>query len=332
MRQHISFPLYAEALSAYAGWEDLRQELRELGCDGIEAIWAGESIPVDIPKDLVGGYHLTFFPDWLDFYREDAAALLRKFGSIKAVRQFYGGLGAEHLVKVYREDLRRACSLGAKYVVFHVSDVSIEEGYTYHWLHSDREVLESAVEIIRALLPEIPAEMEFLVENQWWPGFTFTRPEETAWLLEQIPHPKRGIMLDTGHLMNTNIHIRSQRDGIAFIREMLRRHGSLSRYIRGVHWHQSVSGAYTAANTGCLPETLPTEYEARFAASYSHILQIDRHQPWTEPEAAALLEEIAPEYLTHELSATDRMNRKQAVCRQMAAVREGREQLHGSGI
>ena len=48
------------------------------------------------------------------------------------------GLNPEILLKQYQQDLERAASLNAEYVVFHVSDVSIEEGYTYRWLHSNQ--------------------------------------------------------------------------------------------------------------------------------------------------------------------------------------------------
>lgn len=328
MLQQISFPLYSGAFSEYNGWDDLRQELAALGCDGLEGIWGGEDLPADFPTDLVGGYHLTFYPDWLDFYRDDQEALRRKFGSPDAVRAFYGGQDGDHLLHLYRDDLARARALGAQYVVFHVSDVSIEEGYTYQWLHSDEEVLDASVEIINELLKDIPPDFDFLVENQWWPGFTFTQPEKTARLLEGIHYPRTGILLDTGHLMNTDLSIRNQAEGIAYIRAQLQKHGQLSKKIYGVHFHQSVSGAYTRKHTGALPENFPTDYTEQFGYSYAHILQIDRHRPWTNPEAAGLLEEIGPRYLTHELSSRGRRARKQAVARQIHTIQKGR-QLHG---
>lgn len=69
---------------------------------------SGKPLPADVPEGLVIGYHLTFYPDRLDFYREDTKGLERKFGSLDAVRQFYGGFGRECLLAKYREDLSRA--------------------------------------------------------------------------------------------------------------------------------------------------------------------------------------------------------------------------------
>ncbi|MFQ7453478.1 MAG: hypothetical protein ACLRNQ_21120 [Flavonifractor plautii] len=98
---------------------------------------------------------------------------------------FYGGLGPDTPLEQYRADLRRAVNLGARYVVFHVSDVSLEEGYTYRWSPTNQEVIDAAVEVVNLILGEERWPFEFLVENQWWPGFTFTEPEETARSLEE---------------------------------------------------------------------------------------------------------------------------------------------------
>ena len=324
MLRTFSFPLYSGSLAEYQNWDEMRAELKQLDCDGIEAIWGGEEFPTDIPADLVVGYHLIFFPDWLDHYREDRTALEQKFGSLEVAEGFYGGLGQESLQSQYRDDLERAVRLGAQYVVFHVSDVSLEEGCTYRWLHSDEEVIDASVELINSLLDGRDWPFYFLVENQWWPGFTFTEPEKTARLLNGIHYPKKGIMLDIGHLMNSSTAIRSQAEGAAFVHKMLDLHGPLAREIRGVHLHQSVSGTYVEANVGTLPADLPTDYYARYAASYAHIQQIDTHKPWTDPAICGLIDRINPMYLTHELSAPDRAAR-------FAAVRQQTAALNGSG-
>lgn len=323
MLESISLPLCGAVRTEYGGWSGLREELARLGCGGIEAIWAGEDLPADFPPDLLGGYHLTFFPDWLDFYREDKPALLAKYGSMEAVRQFYGGVGAETLLNLYRADLERAAALRARYVVFHVSDVSVDEGYTYQWLHGDREVIDASVEVLNTLLAGRNWPFAVLVENQWWPGFTFTDPDMTARLVEGIRYPDKGILLDTGHLMNTNPALRTQEEGALYLIDMLERHGTLSQAVRGVHLHQSLSGAYVRKHTGFLPQNQPKTPIERFCASYQHILQIDRHRPWTDPAILPVLVRIAPEFLTHELQAGDRAARFQAVRTQRDLLERG---------
>lgn len=323
MKQMMSLPLYSGSFAEYRGWDDLHTELDQLGCDGLEGVWGGEDFPPDLPAELIVGYHLTFYQDWLDFYRDDRPALIRKFGALDTARRFYGGLGPETLLEQYRRDLDRAAALGAEYVVFHVSDVSLEEGYTYQWLHSSAEVIDAAAEVINTILGGRDWPFAFLVENQWWPGFTFTEPEETARLLEGIRCPKKGIMLDTGHLMNANTALRTQEEGAAYINAMLDLHGSLAAAVRGVHLHQSLSGAYVGSHTGFLPEHLPEEYMARFGESYSHILRIDQHRPWSSPAILPVLERIAPRWLTHEISSRGRGARAEAVAEQTKLLQQG---------
>ena len=94
--------------------------------------------------------------------------------------------------------------------------------------------------------------------------------------------------------------------GAAYIRQMVQAHGALAKEIHGIHLHYSLSGAYVQANTGVLPP-LPQDYISRFGVSYSHILQIDQHLPWTDPAICSVLEQIAPDYITHELSG-DRLS------------------------
>ncbi len=331
MYQSFNLPLCREARAEYGGWEGLRDDCAALGLQGVEGIWGGADIPSDFPPDLLVGYHLTFYPDWLDIYREDWTALLWKFGSRDAVRRFYGGEGPEVLLRLYRADLERAAALGARYVVFHVTDVSIEEGYTYRWLHSNREVIDAAAELAGRLLAGREWPFAFLVENQWWPGFTFTEPEETARLLEAVRYPRTGILLDTGHLMNANPALATEAEGLRFIGEMLDRHGPLCRRIQGVHLHQSLSGAYVRAHTGFLPP-LPADYGARYGVSYGHIQRIDRHEPWTHPAVAGLVARIAPQYLTHELAASGRAARRRAVQTQLETLRRGRPESCGGRV
>lgn len=319
MKELFSFPICAQSLSEYASPEELQASCSRLGCSGVEAVWGGGEAVGQLPEGLVCGYHLLFYADWLDFWRGDRQALSRKFGSRAAWAAFYGGEDRGCLLEQYRRDLQRAARLGASYVVFHVSDVSIEEGYTYRWLHSDDEVIDGALELINTLTAGQDWPFAILVENQWWPGFTFTDPQKTARLLEGIRAPNKGLLLDTGHLMNANLCLESQQEGAAFLHRMLDLHGKLSGAIRAVHLHQSLSGSYVRAHTGALPP-LPAEYLERFAAAYSHILQIDRHQPWTVPEIRDVIERISPEFLTHELSAAGRRQREEAILRQRTAL------------
>ena len=108
----MSLPMTASVLTEYG---DLEEACRSCGCDGLEVVWGGEELPCTVPQALHVVYHLTFYPDWLDFWRGDRAALTEKFGSEEVWRSFYGGPeGRETLLRLYREDLDRAVTWGAR--------------------------------------------------------------------------------------------------------------------------------------------------------------------------------------------------------------------------
>lgn len=317
MKELLSLPLTAGTME---GYPDLPAALAGCGCQGIEGIWGGEDL-APVPQETRVGYHLTFWPDWVDFWNGDRAALTEKFGGEPAWTAFYGGRdGRETLLRIFSQDLDRARDWGAEYVVFHVSDVSIEEGYTYRWRHTDQQVLQAAAECIGLMLKGREESFAFLVENQWWPGFSFTDPARTEWLLSSIPWEKKGIMLDTGHLMNADWALRTQEEGVAWVLEQLDRHGGLAGQVRGLHLHQSLSGAYVQENTGFLPPDLPEDYTERFCRSYEHILKIDTHSPWTSPAVRAVVDRVRPEWLVHELSAASRAEREERVKIQRRAL------------
>ena len=320
MIQSMNFPLSKECVKPYGSWAALETRLRLLGLDGVEGIADPNFFDESFPASLLTGYHMTFYPDWVDFWRQDKAALVRKFGSLAAAEGFYRSSSPEDFLHMFRDDFALALRLGARYLVFHVSDVSVEEGYTYRWEHTDREVMDASLELINAILEGAEPTFDFLVENQWWPGFTFTDPGKTEYLLSRIRYPRVGIMLDTGHLMNTDWRIRTQEEGVGYVLSMFGKHGELGRSVKGLHFHQSLSGAYCRKTVGQVPAGFPADYYEAFAASYAHILRIDRHNPWTTPACARILDAVEPAYLTHELSAKPRMSQLAAVKRQLCAI------------
>ena len=323
MIQSINFPICSYCIAPYGSWDVLAAKIRALGLDGVEGIVDPVDVDKSFPPELLSGYHLVFYPDWLDFYRQNTPELLRKFGSMDMVERVYNGTRPEDLMRQFKDDLAFALNMHTPYVVFHVSDVSLEEGYTYRWLHSNAQVIDAAAEFINELLRGVEPTFDFLVENQWWPGFTFLDPAETESLLSRIEYPRKGIMLDTGHLMNTNTALRTQAQGIEYILQRYRDHGELGRYVLGMHFHQSLSGAYVRKHMGALPEDFPSDYFDAFFREYPHIESIDRHRPWTDPGCVALLDQVQPLYLTHELSSGPGHPLLAAAKRQLNTIKKG---------
>ena len=331
MTQSVNFPLSPYCVQPFGTWNDLWARIKALGLDGIEAIADPEELDDSLDPAMIVGWHMVFYPDWLDFWRHDEKALLQKFRSWEEIGQVYRGTQPEDLMRQFRDDLTLALRFNVPYIVFHVSDVSLKECFTYDWLHTDREVLDGAIEFVNELLKGVEPTFDFLVENQWWPGFTFTEPEKTEYLLTRINYPRVGIMLDTGHLMNTNHALRKQAEGIQYILEMLDKHGSLCNAIRGMHFHQSISGEYCREMIGKLPKDFPDDYLQAFRYSYPHIERIDRHHAWTDPNCVKIIDRVQPQFLTHELSARHYRTQLGNVSHQLKTIRAGRER-EKSGI
>ena len=325
MEEMFSFPISRTSIEEYGGVQGLQQSIRKLNCSGIEAIWGGDNAMERMPKGIVIGYHLIFYPDWIDFWKGNEKRLTKKFGDRETYHSFYGGWDRSCLIRQYREDLHRAERLKVRYVVFHVSDVSIEEGYSYRWEHTDNEIIDATAELINLLTAEREYPFEILMENQWWPGLTLTDPKKTKRLLDQVNTPRKGLMLDTGHLMNTNPRLETQHDGVEYLVRMLQEHGELCQYVHGVHLHQSLSGRYVREHMGNVPKEASGKYLDQYAQNYSHILRIDQHRPWTDPDIRRLFAYISPNYLTHELRAKTPEDREAAVMIQRSALRTDRQ-------
>lgn len=322
MIQLINMPLVDNVLDEYENSEELRKVCNKYGCHGIEAIWGGEKCSFNIEKTLIKGWHLAFFCDWLDFWDKNEIKLLHKFKNKGTWELFYGGKDRNSLIKMLSDDLDRANQAGAEYVVFHVSDVSIEEGYTYKWLHTDEEVIDKSAELINILLDNKKYKFKFLMENLHWAGLNFTRPEITKRLLQKVHYKNKGIMLDVGHLMCTNLELKDERQAIEYIHKMLDEHDILCRYIKGIHLHQSLSGEYVKENISIVPD-LPEDYFKKFSVGYKHILNIDTHQPITNIGIKSVIDRINPDYLVHELAAPDRKEKERVLQIQTDTLKQG---------
>jgi hypothetical protein len=270
---------------------------------------------------LVVGYHLLFFSTWVDFWQSNETALLEEFGSWDAVRRCYGAQTRKELVARFRKDLQRAINLDVEYLVFHVSDVLMHECFTYEFSHTDRQVCDCACELINELFDGMDTDIALLLENQWWPGLTFCDPAMTQRLLDGVEYGNVGFMLDTGHLMGTNTSLRTQAQAARYIRDCYDAHGPLRERVRGLHLHQSLSGEYVERTRGIIPADFTGDYLERFASSYRHVLQIDRHEPWSDPVIADLARHIGPTWVNNELTGGSRTQRLAHLRTQLDALK-----------
>ena len=324
MKQVTNFPLYNGCSAEYGGMAGVVRDYAAAGMDGLEVIWDHMPYTEELPPaSAVIGYHLLFWSNWIDFWRGDEQALLQEFGDWDLIREYYHGETRQAMIDRYRTDLQRAIDLEAEYAVFHVSEVSLAECFTYDFKFSDEEVIDASIELINEILDGTAFRGAFLMENQWWPGLRFTDPKLTRRLLDGVAYPNKGIMLDVGHLMSTNTKLRTQAQAAEYEMQLYRDHGDLGRYVRGLHLHKSLSGEYVEGEGYRIPDDCTGSYWDKYTRCYKHILQIDRHEPWDDPIVGELVRTLDPEWVNHELSAWPREPHLKALATQVAAVKAG---------
>ena len=277
--------------------------LQELGLDGIEFMLCAPWDRTLFPPTYIKGVHLLFWPTWVDFWRGNRSALMAEFGSEDNVRGYYGSLDVADWVKGWRENLRRAAECQPQYLVFHVAHNSTSEMYTRAFSVTDEEVIRAAIELVNAIAGEIPRGCKLLFENLWWSGLTFQKPQLAAELLARVNYPDTGFMLDTGHLMNTNLDLQSEAEGAAYVQKIYHELGELGKCVYGIHLHQSLSGAYTRE---MMRRHVGWKTPLDWQTAMDYVMHVDQHQPFHTDAARRIVETVQPMYLVHEFQHRSR--------------------------
>ncbi len=296
--------------------QQLHAFLSRHNLDGLEMMFCAPWDAQFHKPEWMQGCHLRFWPWWLDFWRGDQEALLRLFGSQGNINECYGGSTREAWLEIYRENIRAASKAGVKYLVLHVSHARTAELFSWKFSATSREVIEATIEVVNELTPAIPQDVTLLFENLWWPGLTLTDKGLTAMLLDSVDHRNIGIMLDTGHLMNTNPDLRTEAAGAEYVINTLESLGSYAQYVKGIHLHKSLSGKYLkASQTSSKHNTAYNMDEVM-----NHVLKIDEHRPFTTSAARSIVDYLQPEFLVHEFMYKDLAEWEQKLDQQQRAL------------
>lgn len=289
----MNFSLSYDDMIRFSSAGDLQDFYRDAGCDGLEVMPMEPDPEQLVLPHMTVGVHLCCPSDWMSMEREQ-------------------------LLAHYEQNLETARRLQAEYVVFHVTQVSPQESFTYVPEHTDEEVILASADLINALLDGQEYPFWFLMENLWWPGLNFQRPEMTRLLLERVHYKKKGLMLDTGHFLHINHKLRTQEEALLFLHQMLDEHEAYFRtigtppggedfmsWIRGIHLQQSLTGAYVE-DWLSRSHVLSDEPMEQMNQLFTHIFAIDKHQPFTAHGVRELVERIQPEYVTLEYITENR--------------------------
>lgn len=317
MKLLFNFSDYPDDLDRYANQGALLAQMR--GFDGLELTAHLDTLPPLIPEKAVTGVHLGYFPCWLDRYLGNEEAIRREFGSPETAERYYGGKGSEALVRFYRKELDRAERLEAEYVVWHVSDCTVEESFTLRYHHTDGEVINAAAELINAVFTDADENTLLLLENLWQPGLTMLDEEIGLRLLGLIRHKNTGIMLDTGHLLHLEPSLKTEGEAVRFIRRTLDNCPRLCPYIKGIHLNQSLTGEYLKSAWKLAPrEDAP--WEEKIRVMFPHAFSADRHQPFSTPLVRSLFELVSPKYVVFEFMSGSREEHRKMLETQLSAL------------
>lgn len=319
----------------------LLELVEKFNLDGFEIITCGEDNSQIMKEEQIIGYHMSFYSYWVDLWEFNPIRLLAEFGDPKTALEFYGidylefskifpdknwntleSLASakdflrKHIVNGYKRNLEEAKSLGAEYIVFHISNVSIMETFSYELENTNERIIRASAEILNQFMKE-ESEIVLLMENLWWNGLNFLNPKDTKLLYDLVEYPNKGFMLDTGHLLNTNLHLRTEEEALSYIRNIIDAHHpymDLLPAIKGIHLHQSLTGEFVQSSFSNIPldchpynpKEKGLDFYEKFSKIYKHVLQIDTHMPMCFKGTQELIQYLNPDYLVFELTKADK--------------------------
>ena len=250
-------------------------------------------------KDKIIGYHMRFFPMWLDIYLGKYNMIKEKFSD--KMDRFYwcGGDTKEDVITYYKKDLQRAKELGVEYVVFHACYVDDDGSLTYQFPYTDKEVLEVVVSLINDVFKNEDFQFTLLLENLWWAGLKLNSKSEMKLLLNKIEYKNIGFILDTSHMLNTNFNLKNLDEGIDYIIENIDKMEELKKYIYGVHLSWSLSGDYVSK---MIEKHRKSQKEREKAKKkiYEYVGQIDYHYPFEDNRIMKVLNKLSLKWLVYE--------------------------------
>ena len=268
--------------------KDMQYFSKKYGFDGFELIkfFDEDNSPL---KKYIKGYHMRFFPSWMELYLEDFNSLYAELKDKKYFKSLCGGHSKKELIEYYKRELKIAKELEVEYVVFHACNVKVTEAMTY--------------------------DFKLLFENLWWSGLRLTNKEEIEYLLNGVKYKNVGFILDTGHMINNNRDIKNSKEGIEYIVKNIDNIGEYKNLIYGMHLNYSLSGEYVNKSIKENKEK-NLSIEEIMENVYQHVGAIDYHDPFEDKEIIKVINSLPIKYLVFELIGNTREELEDKVQRQ----------------
>lgn len=283
--------------------------------DGLE-LMACEPLDENLlPRKWIHGSHLLFFPVWLSFWTKNKEKLAREIGDDEQVREYFLTNDVDEWIAFWQKNISYSVQAGAKYVVFHATETPVLELFSRKFSLTNEEVIDQIILLVNRLMKNcLPENVTLLFENLWWVGLTLREKKLAEKLLAGVSHKNTGFMLDTGHLMCTNLDLIDEKDSVDFVVKCMRDLGELSKKIYGVHLHQSQSGKY-------VKEMMQKDMSNADAwTMLKYIARVDYHAPFQTPYVQKIFDVIQPKYLVHEFLHKDMQDWDEKIFTQRRAL------------
>lgn len=277
--------------------QSLGEYVASMKLDGIEQLIYDNNMILKYKESTIG-VHLEYWSYWIDFWWNNQQRLDYIFESNEEKKHYYKAQNIYEWIEYIKKNITLALNLKPQYLVWHVSEANVQEIFTYNFYYNDRQVLLATSEVFYEVAKIIPDNVLILFENLWWPGLRLNSMENVVYFFEKLKHNNVGIMLDTGHLMNTNINLTSELEASIFIKDIVNNLGSFASLIKGVHLNCSLSGQY---------QKKFIEQQFKFCEFdkhrlWEHITKIDKHEIFQTKAPSFLIDYIQPQYVVHELA------------------------------
>ena len=278
--------------------------LKDIGCDGVELFTLFGKIP-DQYKKVSPAVHLPYATDWHSAWngKADPRGLTEE-----EIPSYMYGRDREEIVRNVRAAIEYASELEPAYGVLHASNTNLDEAMLRKQTDNSREVLSDFCEMINTVVSgfkknEPPFKLAF--ENLWWPGLKLLDQWEYKFIDSHLEFDNWGFCLDTGHLMNTLPDAYSEAICVKRLLEIFSRYpDEMKERIGAIHLHQSTSALYRKTFEEEKRPPGETMKEA-MARAYSHVQRVDQHMPFSIDGCRAIVEELSPDFVTHEMLGTD---------------------------
>ncbi|MBU3803601.1 MAG: sugar phosphate isomerase/epimerase [Candidatus Cellulosilyticum pullistercoris] len=289
-------------------WEDIKAFVSKNYMDGIELGLTIDYNLEKIPKEIIVGVHLSFYPMWLDFWRGNKEQLAKQFTTKEALYAYYKGETPECLVENYKKQYERAKALGARYMVFHVSHVLPEDSFTWQFDYTDKEVMEATLELVNRAFPNEEEGPLLLFENLWWPGLNYKDAMLTKWFIDKVQYPNKGYLVDVSHLILNNSQIGTEKQAYDYIKETIEALGETKKWIKGLHLNKTLPKHYMQRNHSYLLQKYQETKDSKQKLTIlkKHINALDGHMPFDHPMAKKIVDLIQPLYCVYETAPTSR--------------------------